>query len=67
MNAREKILRDNGLLMLATAIAMGTAGGAAAASRPNPHNFVRPNPHNFVHPGSLEGHAKASRASLEGH
>lgn len=67
MNARDKILRDNGLLALATAIALSTAGGAAATARPNPHNFVRPYPHNFVHPVSLEGHMKSARTSLEGH
>lgn len=50
MNARDKILRDNGLLCLATAIALSAAGGATAASRPDPHNFVKPNPHNFAHP-----------------
>ena len=67
MNAREKILRDNGLLLLAGAIAIATAGGAQAASRPNPHNFAKPNPHNFAHPHSLEGHRVNGRTSLEGH
>ncbi len=50
MNARDKILRDNGLLALSVAIALGSAGGAAAAAKPDPHNFVKPNPHNFAHP-----------------
>lgn len=67
MNARDKILRDNGLLMLATAIAMGTAGGALAAKQPDPHNFAKPDPHNFVHRSSLEGHVKMAHTSLEGH
>jgi hypothetical protein len=55
MTARERILRDNGLLMLAAAVAVATTGSAAAARRPNPHNFAhpshtlnyRPAPHNF--------------------
>ena len=55
MTARERILRDNGLLMLAAAVAVSTAGSAAAARRPSPHNFprpphvlnYRPAPHNF--------------------
>lgn len=50
MNARDRILRDNGLLTLAAAVALATAGGATAASKPEPHNFAKPNPHNFAHP-----------------
>jgi hypothetical protein len=50
MTARERILRDNGLLTIATVVALATAGGAAASARPMPHNFVHPSPHNFVHP-----------------
>lgn len=50
MTARDRILRDNGLLALAAALALTAAGNAAAGSRPDPHNFVKPLPHNFVHP-----------------
>jgi Tfp pilus assembly ATPase PilU len=56
MTARERILRDNGLLILAGAIALGSSTGAAAATKPSPHNFPRPphvltyhpDPHNFA-------------------
>ena len=44
MTARERILRDNGLLMLAAAVAVAAAGNASAARRPAPHNFPKP-PH----------------------
>lgn len=49
MDAKTKLLRDAGVLSIATAVALGTAG-VASAKRPNPHNFKRPMPHNFVHP-----------------
>jgi hypothetical protein len=44
MNARERLLRDNGLLLLAGALALASSSGAAAAKRPSPHNFPKP-PH----------------------
>lgn len=60
MNAKTRLLQDNGLLpayekalapkcavaLAAVAVALGSAGTAVAA-HPNPHNFVKPNPHNF--------------------
>ncbi len=39
MNAKTKLLRDAGLLTLATTIVLGTAS-VAAAKRPCPHNFI---------------------------
>ena len=52
MTLRHQMLRDAGVLPLACAIALSTAGVAgAASSHPDPHNFKRPNPHNFrAHP-----------------
>ncbi len=48
MDARSKLLRDAGVLTLATSIALGSAG-VASAKKPNPHNFrAHPMPHNFV-------------------
>ncbi len=48
MTARDRLLRDAGVLTLATSIALGSVG-MAAAKRPNPHNFrAHPMPHNFI-------------------
>lgn len=49
MTARQKLLRDAGLLPLACAIALSAAPAAGAAKKPDPHNFrAHPMPHNFI-------------------
>jgi hypothetical protein len=56
MNARERILRDNGLLTLAAALAIAGGVNAPAASassarplhKPAAHRLAHPDPHNFV-------------------
>jgi hypothetical protein len=55
---RHQILRDAGVLPLACAIALGTAGVAGAGTKhPDPMNGL-------VHPNPMNGLAKAKRTHL---